>query len=306
MMRKVLTYAMLFVILCTVFCSCSNDEKISDATEADNNILESELLLKISAFNDSAINSKIQTRGWIKPGAWKRAQVIAADIAGGVSGGKAGFGIGSFFSPAGAGAGAVIGAIVGAGCGSYMAYANAYWTRAALKMDMTPQKATLAYASVLKEGNIENSVPKDIIVDYPIEDKDITLMGAKHNLVLKKLIDNDIKLEKVEDCFTKEELAVINSDEYQKVFDKTMSAISNNNDILKIEGDDVTTKVMNLFYEILQKYPDNNDDIEYIINKYIEVIKKSNEISDVDKKNIYSGLSIAASSSEFWEQMELK
>ena len=90
MMRKVLTYAMLFLILCTVFCSCSNDEKISDATEADNNILESELLLKISAFNDSAINSKIQTRGWIKPGAWKRAQVIAADIAGGVSGGKAG------------------------------------------------------------------------------------------------------------------------------------------------------------------------------------------------------------------------
>lgn len=171
---------------------------------------------------------------------------------------------------------------------------------------MTPQKATIAYASVLKEGNIENSVPKDIIVDYPIEDKDITLMGAKHNLVLKKLIDNDIKIEKVEDCFTKEELAVINSDEYQKVFDKTMSAISNNNDILKIEGDDVTTKVMNLFYEILQKYPDNNDDIEYIINKYIEVIKKSNEISDVDKKNIYSGLSIAASSSEFWEQMELK
>lgn len=56
MMRKVLTYAMLFLILCTVFCSCSNDEKISDATEADNNILESELLLKISAFNDSAIN----------------------------------------------------------------------------------------------------------------------------------------------------------------------------------------------------------------------------------------------------------
>ena len=44
-MRKVLTYAMLFLILCTVFCSCSNDEKISDATEADNNILESELLL---------------------------------------------------------------------------------------------------------------------------------------------------------------------------------------------------------------------------------------------------------------------
>lgn len=48
MMRKVLTYAMLFLILCTVFCSCSNDEKISDATEADNNILESELLLKIT------------------------------------------------------------------------------------------------------------------------------------------------------------------------------------------------------------------------------------------------------------------
>ena len=48
MMRKVLTYAMLFLILCTVFCSCSNDETISDATEADNNIQESELLIRPS------------------------------------------------------------------------------------------------------------------------------------------------------------------------------------------------------------------------------------------------------------------
>ena len=60
-------------------------------------------------------------------------------------------------------------------------------------------------------------------------------------------------------------------------------------------------KVMNMFYSLLTLYPDYLYDTEFIINKYIELIKDSDELTDDEKRVVYEGLSIAASSSEYWE-----
>ena len=42
--------------------------------------------------------------------------------------------------------------------------------------------------------------------------------------------------------------------------------------------------------------------MEFITNKYIELIEESDEISPEEKEIIYSALSVAASSYEYWEE----
>ena len=69
---------------------------------------------------------------------------------------------------------------------------------------------------------------------------------------------------------------------------------------IKTDGNDTPAKVMNLFFEIFEKYPDNVDDVQFIINKYIEAVKNTEEISEADKEIIYQALSIGASSYEYW------
>lgn len=93
---------------CVMWVSCSEHAFETSSVVSDSN---SVLLTKMSLFNDSFIQSRVETRGWVKPGAWKRAQVIAADCGGAWSLGKAVFWAGSFLSPGGA-AGATIGVLL--------------------------------------------------------------------------------------------------------------------------------------------------------------------------------------------------
>lgn len=62
---------------CVIWVSCSEHAFDTHNVVADSN---SVLLTKMSSFNDSLIQSRVETRGWVKPGAWKRAQVIAVEL----------------------------------------------------------------------------------------------------------------------------------------------------------------------------------------------------------------------------------
>jgi len=57
---------------------------------------------------------------------------------------------------------------------------------------------------------------------------------------------------------------------------------------------------MNLFTNILETYSDKAEDVEFVINKYIEAVQNTNELSTEEKDNIYRSLSVAASSFELW------
>ena len=59
---------------------------------------------------------------------------------------------------------------------------------------------------------------------------------------------------------------------------------------------------MNLFVNILETYSDKVEDIEFIINKYVDAIQSTSELSEDEKDNIYKSLSVAASSYEFWNE----
>ena len=289
---------------CVIWVSCSEHAFDTHNVVADSN---SVLLTKMSSFNDSLIQSRVETRGWVKPGAWKRAQVIAADCGGAWSLGKAGFWAGGLFSPGGAAVGATIGALIGGTCGSYTAYASLYWSRALLLHPLTPQKATTAYASLLNDENVnfEEYVPKTINVDYPILDDNITLMGAKHNVLLKSIMLDDFKENDYKDILSDEEVKVIESKEYKASFDSIMASISVIDGVLVLKGNDVGTKLMNLFYDVFQKYSEDSDDVQFLINKYIDEVNSTSELSDEDKKLVYSSLSVIASSYEFWSNIDL-
>lgn len=69
----------------------------------------------------------------------------------------------------------------------------------------------------------------------------------------------------------------------------------------KSGNEDVPDVVMRLYLEVFQNYPDKADDVEFITNKYIELISASNELTAEEKEIIYSALSVAASSYEYRE-----
>lgn len=62
---------------------------------------------------------------------------------------------------------------------------------------------------------------------------------------------------------------------------------------------DTTAKIMELFLDIYTKYPNGFEDIDEIINHYIQEIEKSN-LSSYDKEYLFTGLSVAAYSPRFW------
>ena len=63
--------------------------------------------------------------------------------------------------------------------------------------------------------------------------------------------------------------------------------------------------VMKLYLDIINKYPEKVDDVEFVSNKYIELITNSSELTDEEKDCLYSAISVAVSSFEFWQSKGL-
>lgn len=298
-----------FMFIATVFLmtSCSSIEK--ELPLFDDSLVRSDLLYSLSTLNDSLIQTKDKTRVGLNPAQYRRACIIAADIGGAVSTGKAGFWAGGFLGAQGAGVGAVIGALCGGASGSYVAYVSSQCTRST-SFDMDIQqiinKTIMAYTNIKEEGiGVSNYSPSTISVIYPeTANVDMVNMGTFHNAVLDKLLNQDFK----EDSCWKEKLtlaecSLLNSEEFNTningILEKIAFALEQDQYYIS-ESNELDEKVMNLFFSLITSYPDNLDDIEFIINKYIEIVKNNNELSDDQKQLIYAGLSVAASSSEFW------
>ena len=302
----------LVALLCAILSiSCTNSGLYIESSNVSNIENHSELLSQITSFNDSILAAKKKTRAVVKSGAWKRAKIIAADCGGAYSGGRAGLWAGALLGPDGAIAGGFLGGLIGGVCGSYVAWESTSPTTRATSLDpidieLVKERTIKVYANILRDSNaVLDYVPKNINVQYPVIDENVTLMGAKHNLILSKLINgDDISIDGVQQL-SEDQIKIINSKGFSESFNNAMNDICDNirqGDSMSLAGEDISTKLMNMFYNILIKYPEGLDDIEYLINKYIEAVKDSREIEESDKELIYSGLSVAASSSEFWSE----
>lgn len=336
-MKKITTIILSLVTL--VSCNC---EKSFDYVTASGTNVESALLKRMERFNDSIMDGKQSTRSFVQPGAWRRAQIIAADCGGAWSGGKAGAWAGGYFGPQGAALGATFGALLCGVSSSYVAWechkkitmdenpqinfndvvslhkgddnfplikdSFKKQTRVAslqsVDFDKVKENTIRAYVSMENEDpNYSDYLPREINVHYPITNNDVILMGAKHNAILKKLLNNEVIDNNKELELSEEQLEIVNSKEFVDSFNKTIDNVCKSiesDNIISNDENDISSKLMNMFYEILVKYPEDLSDTEFIINEYIEAVRTSTEISEEDKELIYAGLSVAASSSEFW------
>lgn len=291
-MKKVL-FILLGVIL--FVCSCSNEHDV--ITESQTVTPSSNLVLDLTAFNDSLMTTEmVVSRGVAYSKAISYTKIAYKDIKGAYKLGKAGFRLGRFFGAEGAVTGAVIGGLVGGAGYSFIEY-NKGRTRA-LDSISSPLQVTQAYVSVIESNpTFSQSVPQKININYPTENTDTQLMGAKHNLVLQELMDNNLSLTPIGKHLTPVEESIITSKEFEDAYYSGLEMESQD----KEADTDVPDAVMSLYLDIFQNYPDKADDVEFITNKYIGLVAASEELTDDEKEIIYSALSVAASSYEYWE-----
>lgn len=63
--------------------------------------------------------------------------------------------------------------------------------------------------------------------------------------------------------------------------------------------------VEQLFFEVYERYANDCDDVSFIINKYVEAIDASDELSPEEKTSLKYGFATALYSTNYWEK-ELK
>lgn len=97
--------------------------------------------------------------------------------------------------------------------------------------------------------------------------------------------------------------------EYQNILYETIEEVGlaqnlNIHEEPQIENDDdpIVKAVLELFKEVYTTYPEKMEDYDYLINRYIEMIEASNEISKEDKETFYAGFSVAAYTARYWNK----
>lgn len=231
--------------------------------------------------------------------------IVIADAVGGLAMGRVCGSVGKYFGPQTALGATLTGGLIGAVAASFVANRSPNITRSGFDI-ISPLDIAAAFPPIMKKKiEISQYLPQDIQLRFPDKYNEVKKIGAEHNAMMNNLLENDLDTTTIKNYMTDEEYNFITSDFYKEKYDSTMTYIYNSvneGNNISISGDNLTSRLMNLFFHIIEVYPVNANDMEFILNKYIEVIEESNEFSDNDKELIYSSLSIAASSYEFWTE----
>lgn len=289
---KVFLYSLTLFILLV---SCNNEGIENSANSLGNPLGQSELLSELNCFNDSLL--QYRTRGFAE-NALNGTSITCADLVGAYSGANFGKWLGV--------KGAVVCGVITAGWCSYKTYKILEGTRASMignKAD--PQTLLQAYIPAISDSTLLNeNLPKQIMVDYSDVNEESKRIGAEHNIIVKNLLDcNFTPKETIDKFFTEAELKLLLSEEFSNTIDSISEDIIYRvtNRHLYTDNTDVSSKIINLFTQIVQQYPENYTDMEFVISFYKDKIKNTNELSDEEKNSIFYALSVAASSYELWE-----
>ncbi len=239
--------------------------------------------------------------------------MVSADVTGAWAGGKIGGKIGGVVgtglgSPITGGVfGAFIGAVVG---GAYNSWLASPGTRAAINEDDFYSIGQACKIVVNDDFSINE---KTIIVNNPtiyrkldvdssllimsrLDEKFLTV-GRMHNIMLS-VMDGSVVLNADEQKTSDIKEAIFNSKELMDSCKVIGTDASINN---LTASDPLLSKVMELFNTVMEEYVSESDDVAFIISKYVEVIDKSEDLTDEQKTSIKSGLATALYSFEYWE-----
>lgn len=276
--------------------SCSNEEP---AQTPNNPEMESALLNNLKSFNDSLLSiQSSEGRGWITT-TLRIVDIVASDALGALGGIEIGGKIGGIFGPHGATIGAGIGGLICGVGASYERYDHYYPSR--FDDIISPQFVIAAYV-LTKESDVELNqyYPSQINLKLPNDKVQLQDMGAYHNLVLKNLIEGKLSSTPAAEVLTVTEISIIESSDFESQYYSALQIISNTDyDVILKTG--TRNNVMKLYLEAMNKCVQKASDLELISNEYVTQISYSSELIEGDKDMLYSAISVAVSSYEFWE-----
>ena len=98
----------------------------------------------------------------------------------------------------------------------------------------------------------------------------------------------------------------MNSEDYIENYEAVLSKVINRDadKPFYVSGTGVDSEIMNLFIEVFHQYSEDIDDVNFIVNKYIEKIEASGILTELEKKNVYDALTVAVFSFYHWSSLE--
>lgn len=297
--------AVLFVGLSS--CSSTSEEDQIGISQNKTRYQDSELLTNLQNLNDSLLSTSTR--------ALSRKQflnVACADISGGFSGGYVGAKIGSRIGLAlgnpitGGAFGAVCGGIIWGAARSWMASPD---TRAVEKKLKYEDLATICDATLDDDLNVSYSSIKEVtpigtkkielepkILDDIKLDKEQLLVGKLHNVMLATL-DGSLAVQK-KDKITSDTLVTlfVNSKEFEEEYNQQIL-----NHQSSIDENSKASIAIKLFEDVFSKYSSDCNDVKFIINKYIDILNDSQELTSEEKDWIKKGLATALYSFNYWD-----
>lgn len=288
-------------------CSSTSEENQIGISQNKTRYQDSELLTNLQNLNDSLLSTSTR--------AWSRKQflnVACADISGGFSGGYVGAKIGSRIGLAlgnpitGGAFGAVCGGIIWGAARSWMASPD---TRAVEKKLKFEDLATICDATLDDDLNVSYSSIKEVtpigtkkielepkILDDIKLDKEQLLVGKLHNVMLATL-DGSLAVQK-KDKITSDTLVTlfVNSKEFEEEYNQQIL-----NHQSSIDENSKASIAIKQFEDVFSKYSSDCNDVKFIINKYIDILNDSQELTSEEKDWIKKGLATALYSFNYWD-----
>lgn len=147
-----------------------------------------------------------------------------------------------------------------------------------------------------KDGDKRSEVPVDVDVDDGQDAFDDILDS------LRIKTKSEVNVDYV-NAFDSISLAVMKDPSFNQSYEEMLNIVSTKSPKEFIQASGVTyDEVVRLYLDILNTSPEKLEDVEFITNKYIELIEKSNELTEAEKDNIYMAFSVAAASVEYWNK----
>lgn len=292
--------------------SCSNDDELEilqtpSAPETVDVAPRQRLINDLQDLNEQlmAERSMMETRGrftdWIK-----KNKVTIADVVGAVAGS---------FLPTGPVTTSFVAAAASALAGgewdnSYLGYLNLGGTRAGdfdeISDFQARTEAAYKYVDSNKDSLLNDNPIVDVNLDLPAKYAEMSIeVGRIHNLVLDVLNNEEIDLESYEYELTDEEIDAFRSKEFVEEFNRLMPYFANM-DYSFVDSTKVEYVVIMKFAELYEQYSYESEDVEFIINKYIEFLENDSTLTDDEKGTIYTGFAVAAYSNDYWNKTYLK
>lgn len=173
--------------------------------------------------------------------------------------------------------------------------------------DLNNSTDLLAMNNSLQESIVEQETQKlSDKIELPDTYAPLMEIGARHNLLIEKIITNDI--EHLEDAIInleESEYQFYSSEEFTNIYQEQVDFLANHTITttnLYCPADDTTLvdDVFNLFIEAFTEYPDEINDVYSLINTYISNIEQYNELNNDEKQIVYTSLCVALASAEYW------